>query len=207
MSFYPGVRFLTSAAQPAQFVPDDGREVAFAGRSNAGKSSAINTIVGRKALARTSRTPGRTQLVNFFELAPDQRLVDLPGYGYANVPDRIRRQWGALMDAYFVGRASLTGLFLIMDVRRPLTPFDRQMLAWADASGCPVHALLTKADKLPKGQGLRALADVRRELGTAAGAQLFSALKKTGAETARDALEAFLQPAGPSGPRTAPAEP
>ncbi len=196
MSVYPGVRFLTSAAQPAQFLPDEGREVAFAGRSNAGKSSAINTIVERKALARTSRTPGRTQLVNFFELSPGQRLVDLPGYGYANVPDRIRRQWGALMDAYFVDRGSLAGLFLIMDVRRPLTPFDRQMLAWADSSGCPVHALLTKADKLPKGQGLKALADVRRELGPAAGVQLFSALKKTGADTAREALEAFLDPPG-----------
>jgi GTP-binding protein len=192
MSAYPGARFLTSAAQPAQFVPDRGREVAFAGRSNAGKSSAINTLVERRALARTSRTPGRTQLINFFELDPGRRLVDLPGYGYANVPDRIRREWGALMDAYFRGRASLGGLFLIMDVRRPLTPFDRQMLAWAEAAGCAVHVLLTKADKLPRGQAQKALAAVRRELGPDTGAQLFSALKRTGAEEGRQALERLL---------------
>ncbi len=193
MSAYPGARFLTSAARPAQFVPDTGREVAFAGRSNAGKSSAINTLVQRRALARTSRTPGRTQLINFFELDPGRRLVDLPGYGYANVPERVRRQWGTLMDAYFRQRASLGGLFLIMDVRRPLTPFDRQMLAWADAAGCGVHVLLTKADKLSRNQGQKALAAVRRELVPGTGVQLFSALKGTGAGEARQALERLLE--------------
>ena len=205
MSAYPGARFLTSAAQPAQFFPDTGREVAFAGRSNAGKSSAINTIVERRALARTSRTPGRTQLINFFELDPGRRLVDLPGYGYANVPDRIRREWGALMDAYFRGRDSLGGLFLIMDARRPLTPFDRQMLAWAEAAGCPVHVLLTKADKLSRGQGQKVLGEVRRELDPETSVQLFSALRKTGAGDARQALERLLggdepSPGGVTGP-------
>ncbi len=199
MSAYPGARFLTSAARPPQFVPDTGREVAFAGRSNAGKSSAINTLVERRALARTSRTPGRTQLINFFELDPGRRLVDLPGYGYANVPERVRRQWGTLMDAYFRQRQSLGGLFLIMDVRRPLTPFDRQMLAWADAAGCGVHVLLTKADKLSRNQGQKALAAVRRELGRDTGVQLFSALKGSGAEEARLALERLLKGVGAAG--------
>ncbi len=187
------------AARPPQFVPDTGREVAFAGRSNAGKSSAINTLVERRALARTSRTPGRTQLINFFELDPGRRLVDLPGYGYANVPERVRRQWGTLMDAYFRQRKSLGGLFLIMDVRRPLTPFDRQMLAWADAAGCGVHVLLTKADKLSRNQGQKALAAVRRELGPDTGVQLFSALKGSGAEEARLALERLLKGVGAAG--------
>ena len=130
MSTYSQAHFLSSAWQPRQFVADEGLEVAFAGRSNAGKSTAINAITGRNGLARTSKTPGQTQLVNFFELAPGQRLVDLPGYGYAKVPVKIQRHWRQLMTAYFERRASLAGVFLIMDARRPLLEFDQQMLAW-----------------------------------------------------------------------------
>ncbi len=192
MSQYPQARFLKSANAPAQFVADDGAELAFAGRSNAGKSSAINVIVGRRQFARTSKTPGRTQLVNFFELRDNERLVDLPGYGYAKVSDRMREHWADLMADYFETRASLRGMFLIVDIRRRLTDFDRQMLNFADAVGLPVHVLLTKADKLKKGQAATALLEVRRELGDAVTVQLFSALNRQGEAEARNKLEALL---------------
>jgi GTP-binding protein len=192
MSAYPEARFLTSASKPAQFVADEGSEVAFAGRSNSGKSSAINAILGRKGLARTSKTPGRTQLVNFFWLAENLRVTDLPGYGYARVPEALRQHWGKLMDAYFRERQSLAGLFLVMDARRPLTDFDQKMLHWARHSGCPVHLLLSKADKLSRGAGAAALLTVQKAVGEAASAQLFSALKGSGVETARAVLEAQL---------------
>lgn len=191
MSAYPNAQFLTSANTPAQFVPDDGREVAFAGRSNSGKSSAINAILGRRGLARTSKTPGRTQLVNFFMVGEQRRITDLPGYGYARVPDAVRQHWGRLMDGYFRHRQSLAGLFLVMDVRRPLTDFDQGMLDWARTAGCPVHILLTKADKLSRGAGTAALNSLRKAVGDTATAQLFSALKGTGVEAARDVLEAL----------------
>lgn len=192
MSQYPKARFLKSANAPAQFVADDGAEVAFAGRSNAGKSSAINVIVNRRQFARTSKTPGRTQLVNFFELRDGRRLVDLPGYGFAKVAGRIRRHWADLMADYFEIRGSLRGMFLVVDIRRQLTDFDRQMLGFADAVGLPVHVLLTKTDKLKKGQAARALLEVRRELGDAATVQHFSALDRRGETQAREQLEAFL---------------
>lgn len=192
MSAYPIAEFLTSANKPAQFVPDEGSEVAFAGRSNSGKSSAINAILGRRGLARTSKTPGRTQLVNFFSVGENVRVTDLPGYGYARVPEPVRQHWGKLMDAYFRHRQSLAGLFIVMDVRRPLTDFDQGMLAWAGAAGCPVHILLTKADKLSRGAGGAALLAVRKAVGDAATAQLFSALKGTGVEAARETLDALL---------------
>jgi GTP-binding protein len=192
MSAYPIAEFLTSANTPSQFVPDRGAEVAFAGRSNAGKSSAINAILGRRGLARTSKTPGRTQLVNFFAVGEGVRVTDLPGYGYARVPDEVRAHWGKLMDSYFRQRQSLSGLFIVMDVRRPLTDFDQGMLGWAAESGCPVHILLTKADKLSRGAGSAALHSVRRTLGEGATVQLFSALKGTGVEEARKTLDAFL---------------
>jgi GTP-binding protein len=199
MSAYPGAHFLTSANKPAQFVPDEGAEIAFAGRSNAGKSSAINAILGRRGLARTSKIPGRTQLVNFFDLGGGRRVTDLPGYGYARVPEAVRRHWGKLMDAYFLQRQSLAGLFIVMDVRRPLTDFDQGMLDWAHQAGCPVHILLTKADKLSRGAGTAALLAVRKAVGDTATVQLFSALKGTGVETAREVLKRLLAGAESAG--------
>jgi GTP-binding protein len=192
MSAYPIAEFLTSANQPSQFVADAGSEVAFAGRSNSGKSSAINAILGRRGLARTSKTPGRTQLVNFFSVGGDLRVTDLPGYGYARVPESVRQHWGKLMEAYFRRRQSLAGLFIVMDVRRPLTEFDQGMLQWAREAGCPVHILLTKADKLSRGAGSAALLAVRKAVGEQATVQLFSALKGTGVEAAREVLDRLL---------------
>lgn len=185
-------RFLTSAWQAADFVADQGREVAFAGRSNAGKSSALNAIAGQRGLARISKTPGRTQLVNFFELDESHRLVDLPGYGYARVPEQVKRHWRTLMEDYFSTRASLAGLMLVMDVRRPLTEFDEQMLHWAYVRDCPVHVLLTKSDKLSRGAAAASLQKTRRALGNNATVQLFSALKRLGENEARGALAALL---------------
>ena len=188
----PDPHYLKSAHNPAQFLPDTGQEVAFAGRSNAGKSSALNVIANRSNLARTSKTPGRTQLVNFFHWTDDTRLVDLPGYGYAKVPEAVRRHWRGLMQAYFESRGSLSGLVLVMDARRPLLEFDVQMLSWAQYSECPVHVLLTKADKLSRGAGSAVLHKVRREIGDEVSVQLFSALKRTGVDEARDALGQLL---------------
>ncbi len=197
MSAYPAACFLTSAHSPGQFVPDEGMEVAFAGRSNAGKSSALNAMVGRRQFARVSRTPGRTQLVNFFALDDavpgGRRVVDLPGYGFARVPEAMQRHWRTLMEAYFSGRRALTGLVLVVDSRRGLMDYDRQMLAWAAGASCPVHILLTKADKLSRAAGARTLAEVRREFGSSAGGvQLFSALTRHGVEEARLALESLM---------------
>jgi GTP-binding protein len=192
MSHYPEAQFIKSANAPGQFVADLGAEVAFAGRSNAGKSSAINVIVNRRQFARTSKTPGRTQLVNFFSLREEQRLVDLPGYGFARVADKLRHHWADLMADYFEMRQSLRGMFLIVDIRRQLTKFDRQMLGFANSVGLPVHVLLTKTDKLKRGQAATALLEVRRELGDAATVQQFSALSRLGEDEARAKLEEFL---------------
>ena len=192
MSQYPRAAFIKSANAPAQFVSDEGAEVAFAGRSNAGKSSAINVIVNRRQFARTSKTPGRTQLVNFFRLREGARIVDLPGYGFAKVSTKMREHWADLMADYFESRGSLRGMFLIVDIRRRLTEFDHQMLSFAETVGLPVHVLLTKADKLKRGQAANALLEVRRELGDAATVQLFSALSRDGEEAARARLEEFL---------------
>ncbi len=192
MSQYPDARFLKSANSPAQFVPDEGREVAVAGRSNAGKSSAINVIVNRRQFARTSKTPGRTQLINFFAIGDGRRLVDLPGYGFARVADSVRDHWGRLIQCYFEGRQSLSGLLLVVDSRRGVGDFDRQLLELCASVGVPVHLLLTKADKLKRGQAAAALADARRELGDRATVQLFSATKQTGLAEAREALAALL---------------
>jgi len=192
MSQYPDARFLKSANASSQFVADTGREVAVAGRSNAGKSSAINVIVNRRQFARTSKTPGRTQLVNFFELREGQRLVDLPGYGFARVAESVRRHWGELLAEYFETRQSLAGLILIVDIRRGLTDFDRRMIAFAESVQLPIHVLLTKADKLKKGPAAAAVLGVRKELGDRATVQPFSALKREGEQEARAVLEAFL---------------
>ncbi|MCH7509448.1 MAG: YihA family ribosome biogenesis GTP-binding protein [Proteobacteria bacterium] len=200
MSSFNQAEFVISANRPAQFPPDKGSEVAFAGRSNVGKSSALNAIAGRKNLARTSKTPGRTQLVNFFVLPDGDRLVDLPGYGYARVPEAVRRHWRHLMEAYFNQRRSLAGLILVMDARRPLTEFDRQMLAWSEGVGCLTHILLTKADKLSRGKASAMLQEVRAAVDTETSVQLFSATRKSGVEQAREALTALLnrQPAEPA---------
>lgn len=193
MSQYPQASFIKSANAPTQFVLDEGAEVAFAGRSNAGKSSAINIIVNRRQFARTSKMPGRTRLVNFFSLRDGERLVDLPGYGFARVAGSMRNHWADLMADYFETRKSLTGMFLIVDIRRRLTDFDQQMLAFAGSVGLPVHVLLTKADKLKRGQAATALLEVRRDLGDAATVQHFSALNRQGEEEARIKLEEFLK--------------
>jgi GTP-binding protein len=183
MSQYPEAHFVKSANAADQFPEDTGVEVAVAGRSNAGKSSAINVIVNRRQFARTSKTPGRTQLVNFFALRDGQRLVDLPGYGFARVAEKTRRHWGDLLTDYFRVRRSLKGLLLIVDIRRQLTDYDRDL---------PIHVILTKADKLKRGQAAKALLEVQKELGDRASVQLFSALKRLGEQEARQVLERFL---------------
>lgn len=192
---YQQARFLAAAAEAGRLPPQAGPEVAFAGRSNAGKSSAINALCGQRALARTSKTPGRTQLINCFSLPEGRLLVDLPGYGYAKVPETMRRRWGPMIEGYLRGRASLAGLVLVMDVRHPLTDHDQQMLAWCRARGLPVHVLLTKADKLKRGAAANTLLTVRRrlaELGVDADAQLFSALRRQGLEEAWARLDGWL---------------
>jgi len=193
MSQYPEAHFIKSANALNQFVSDMGAEVAVAGRSNAGKSSAINVIVNRRQFARTSKTPGRTQLINFFSLQGDERLIDLPGYGFAKVSDKKRYHWRDLIADYFESRHSLRGLFLIMDIRRQITEFDQQMLAFAEQVSLPTHVLLTKTDKLKRGQAAKALLEVRRDLHDVATVQHFSALTRLGEDDARAKLTEFLQ--------------
>lgn len=192
MSQYPNAAFIKSANALDQFPTDVGTEVAVAGRSNAGKSSAINIIVNRRQFARTSKTPGRTQLVNFFKLNDGQRLVDLPGYGFARVTDSMREHWGDLLSGYFQIRQSLSGLLLVADIRRRLTDYDRAMLQFAAEVRVPVHVLLTKADKLKRGQAATALLDVQKELAGRATVQAFSATSRLGEEQARQKLSDFL---------------
>jgi GTP-binding protein len=190
MSRFQQARFLVSAAAPAQFPPDGGAEVAFAGRSNAGKSSAINAIVKRHGLARTSKLPGRTRLLNFFELAPGKRLVDLPGYGYASAPEAERLTWQPLIDA-LKARECLRGLFLIVDVRRGVTAGDTGLIEWVDPRQ-RVHVLLSKADKLGRGEGMRVLRAASAQLEGRATVQLFSALNGAGVQQAQDVLVGWL---------------
>jgi GTP-binding protein len=190
-------RFLISAAAPGQFPPDLGAEVAFVGRSNAGKSSAINAITQRHGLARTSKTPGRTRLLNFFELGTHQRIVDLPGYGYASGPEAERLSWQPLIDA-LKARESLRGLFMIVDSRRGLLEGDEGLLAWA-GSPLRIHVLLSKADKLNRGDSLKVLRETTAALGGRATAQLFSVPAKTGMDEARKTLSAWLEDKVPPG--------
>ena len=187
--------FLISAAKMGQCPDDSGGEVAFAGRSNAGKSSAINCLTSNKKLARTSKTPGRTQLLNFFSLSEHCRLVDLPGYGFAKVPEKIKRDWNRLMENYLKYRQSLRGLVLLMDCRHPLQPFDQQMLAWAVTAQMPTHILLTKSDKMKKGPAKAALMTVRRKIEVYGGLisiQLFSAEKNIGLSELIETLSFWL---------------
>ena len=182
---------MLSAAAPAQFPADLGAEVAFAGRSNAGKSSAINVIVGRQGLARASKTPGRTRLINFFELSPLTRLIDLPGYGYASAPESERRAWPLLIEA-LRRRSSLKGLFVIVDARRGITEGDAALLEWA-GSAQRAHVLLSKTDKLSRQEARQALSAATVALGDGVSVQLFSAHTRTGLEEAQRVLASWLE--------------
>ena len=189
-------RFLIAAHSPAQWPTDKGAEIAFAGRSNVGKSSAINAITQRKNLARTSRTPGRTQQIVFFELNERQRMVDLPGYGFAKVPAELRRHWGRIIERYLTTRRSLRGLVLLMDSRHPLTELDQQMLQRCASANLAVYLLLTKIDKLSRGQAtvtLRTVKDTAAQLGCV-GVQPFSAHNHTGVEQTRQRIVDWLEP-------------
>ena len=191
-------QFSTAAHQLRQLPDDAGAEVAFAGRSNAGKSSAINALTGNAKLARTSKTPGRTQqLVVFTLLDPAQRLIDLPGYGYAQVPEDLRAHWQAFINDYFRTREALAGLVIVMDVRHPLREFDLAMLDFAKARALPAHCLLTKADKLGRGEQAKTLAAVRKDLaesyGDTVGVQLFSSTSGLGVDEARGIVSGWLE--------------
>ncbi|MEJ6612760.1 MAG: ribosome biogenesis GTP-binding protein YihA/YsxC [Porticoccus sp.] len=189
--------FLLSAPSIKQAPDDTGKEVAFAGRSNAGKSSAINTLTNNKKLARTSKTPGRTQLLNFFSLSEDCRLVDLPGYGFAKVPKAIKQAWDRNLAVYLQERQSLKGLVMLMDIRHPLQPYDWQMVRWASASSMPIHLLLTKSDKLKTGPAKSTLLKVKQELAKESlvdnlSLQTFSSLKKEGLSELNERLGVWL---------------
>jgi GTP-binding protein len=188
---FPKVQFLLSVAGVDQFPEDVGREVAFAGRSNSGKSSAINTILVRSGLARTSKTPGRTRLLNFFEVEPGRRIIDLPGYGYAEAPPPERAQWTALIDS-LPERECIAGLFLIVDIRRGISDSDEQLIAWAEAAGWQVHVLLTKADKLNQRDRAAMLKDAQSRLPEGMTAQVFSSMDKIGVEAAQKRLIQML---------------
>jgi GTP-binding protein len=187
-------RFALSANAWRQFPDDSVAEVAFAGRSNAGKSSALNTLTGR-GLAHTSKTPGRTQLINYFHLDEGRFLVDLPGYGYARVPEKVKRHWQGLLEGYLQKREPLVGLILIMDARHPLKPLDIQMLDWFGVTGKPIHVLLSKADKLGQSQAMQTLRAARQQLSShypACTVQLFSSLKRVGMDEAQTVITAWL---------------
>jgi GTP-binding protein len=192
VSHYPAAEFLTSAAHQRQFPADSGAEVAFAGRSNAGKSSAINAIVGHHGLARTSKLPGRTRLLNFFTLSPGCRIVDLPGYGFASASDSERATWAPMIDA-LAGRECLRGLFLVADIRRGMQDGDRELLDWAAGANLGVHVLLSKADKLGRAELQRALAAARGQLAQGVTMQPFSALRGTGLADARGVLDRWIK--------------
>ena len=197
MPIFRNARFEISIAKASGLPPPNGAEVAFAGRSNAGKSSAINTLAGHTRLAFVSKTPGRTQLINFFRLNCGAALVDLPGYGYAKVPKDLQAHWQDFIAGYFESREALRGLVVVMDIRHPLRDYDRQMLGYAVSRGLPAHALLTKADKLGRGGAANALQAVRKELkaeyGEGVSVQTFSALKKSGVDEARAVIQGWLE--------------
>ena len=196
---YNSARFNKSAAKLHQCPEDVGAEVAFAGRSNAGKSSAINTLTNNGKLARTSKTPGRTQLINFFDLNIEGlRIVDLPGYGYAKVPIEMKQHWQQHLDEYLQKRQCLQGVVLVMDIRHPMKEFDHMMVNWCQTSHMPLHVLLTKSDKLKKGPAQSTLLTIRKELTEVLGdlvtLQTFSALKKQNVDQLRQRLDSWLLP-------------
>ena len=194
---YNSARFLISASKLSQCPEDTGAEVAFAGRSNAGKSSAINALTNNSKLARTSKTPGRTQLINFFSLStPDCRLVDLPGYGYAKVPVSMKEHWQKHLDQYLQKRQCLRGVVLVMDIRHPMKEFDEMMVQWCEATGVPLHVILTKADKLKKGPAQSTVLQIKKalkeRLGDLVSVQPFSSLKRIGVEILSQRLDMWM---------------
>ena len=203
---YRNARYVISAHHLKQLPEDSGYEVAFAGRSNAGKSSAINALTDQKSLARTSKTPGRTQQIVIFDIDDQRRIADLPGYGYAKVPAKLRAHWRSVLQTYFVQRRSLRGVVIVMDIRHPMRPFDEQMLFWGESSGVPCHVLLTKSDKLKRGPAQATLLKVRKSLPPSATAQVYSAKSKAGlVELIRqlDLWYAIAPPGNHSGPESA----
>jgi|TARA_B100001142_G_scaffold195303_1_gene194268 GTP-binding protein len=200
MSILQNVSFVISTNHFDELPSDSGREIAFAGRSNAGKSSAINTLTNKTRLAFVSKQPGRTQLINFFKIKDMQSLVDLPGYGFAKVPKPMKDHWRKLLPKYLQERKSLIGLVLVVDIRRELTELDTQMLDWFAPQKKPIHVLLTKSDKVSKDKSLRTLNKINNELKEKWGkkfnvecsAQLFSSLKKQGIEKASEKIEQWL---------------
>ena len=194
-SHYSQCTFACSAHKLSQLPADIGIEIAFAGRSNAGKSSALNAVTQSKALARVSRTPGRTQLINYFRLSDGKFLVDLPGYGYAKVPEATRRHWHHTLQAYFEQRSALQGLMLVMDIRHPLQPLDWQMIEWCAHAALPLHVLLTKSDKLSNNASMLALQKTKLALekaGIEASLQTFSSQTKHGVEDAHSILDEWF---------------
>jgi GTP-binding protein len=188
----PTAVFIKSAARPADFPPDTGREVAFVGRSNSGKSTAVNVITGARKLARVSKTPGRTQLLNFFSFGEERRLVDLPGYGFARVAPDVQALWRRSLEAYLSTRASLAGLVVTMDIRRGMTPLDDTLLRWLEPRDLPVAVLLTKADKLSRSAGLAQERALQNTVGAAVKLTRFSALTGDGVPEAQTWIEAWL---------------
>lgn len=199
---YRQANYMLSAHNVSHFPEDTGYEVAFVGRSNVGKSSVINTIADQKNLARTSKTPGRTQQINFFHVNEGVRLVDLPGYGFAKVSLSMKQQWSEMINRYLTGRTSLAGLIMIIDIRRDICREDTQMLEWCRSTDVPVHVLINKADKLAYGKRKQALLKFQHELadGLVVSAQLYSATAKTGVEEAREVLNSWLFPQKKVGP-------
>jgi GTP-binding protein len=194
-SLYHQARFLLSTLEFAKDVPDAGFEVAFVGRSNAGKSSAINTLTNQKALARTSKTPGRTQQLVFFQVDTKRRLVDLPGYGFARAPAQVQERWRKAIEDYFRQRRCLKGVFLIMDIRHPLSEFDLRMIEWCNHYQRPLHILLTKADKLSYALAKNTLLKVQKVLAeySSLSCQIFSAPKRIGIDQAHAVLDRWLE--------------
>jgi len=190
---YQKTHFIKSAMKLSQLPKDEGVEVAFVGRSNAGKSSALNCITGVFGLAKTSKTPGRTQCINIFEVENNKRLIDLPGYGFAKVPVKTKSAWESLLDQYFHSRKSLTGLCMIMDIRHPLQQLDNAMIHWATENNLLVHILLTKADKFSRGKSLQILQEIKKALPLETiSCQLFSSTKKQGLQEARAKISRWL---------------
>ena len=189
---FRGAHYVLSAHQLHQLPGDEGTEVAIAGRSNAGKSSAINTFTDQKSLARTSKTPGRTQQIVIFELDEQRRIADLPGYGYAKVSRSLKEHWQRVMQDYFEQRKCLKGVVLVMDIRHPLKEFDVQMLAWCDSAGVPCHVLLTKADKLKRGPAQSTLLQVRKQIPASGSVQVFSAKSRAGLDQLIDQLSGWF---------------